>query len=259
MRKATFFLSILVLVFACSKNPDNTDPIIEGDFITEINTYAIGDENASEKIILENDGERYVSYKRYWNTGPNESLELITVGKFTYDANGFLILAEMFSEEGQNTPSRKFEYEWNGDSYSVKNSGFIDGQFSVDYDYSLIYFENPEDGYRMFTDLIWSFKNGNLVGQGYESETDGTVEAFGKKWVVRESSIFDNQPNIYANQAIDFVLGQRDLARSLNMNNFTGLKLPDGRIEQWQTNVLNGKAVSLIFEDARVEFSYVIE
>ena len=256
MKKLTSVLFLFVLV-ACS-NSDDAEPVVVDDFIAEILSYKLGENKPNQRLVLHNDGEKYTSYDRYWNVAYDNSEELIYTNSivFNYNVDGFVTRIEDFSADDLDRPISIYEYEWHSDHYNYKHLLYHQGDYSTQANYDIIYFKQPGTGFRFWNGLLYGFENGNLAGYGNEDEDRGNLEVLGKRWLYQRLMLFDDRPNIFAEQAIDFALGQRELLRSMNNNNYVGAMLPGGEVQQWEINTQDGKPTSIRYADGRVEFVY---
>ena len=258
--KKIFVLLAIILIGSCSTS-DDVEPIEVGEFVSEILSYTIGEAAPSQKVVLQNDGEKYTYFERYLRptSGANRDLVLVGIYHVTYDAQGRISRVEDYAPNNPAFPLGIYEYFWYDEHYTFNYYRYQLGDYWIDADYDIIYFNQPENGFRLWNGVVYAFENGNLVGYGYENEDEGNLEAFGKNWIYQRSILFDDQPNIYSNPVIDFALGQRNLIRSMNANNYVGIILPTGDVYQWEITTQDGKPVAVKNVAAgfnRTEFIY---
>ena len=258
MVKRAFLLLSLCFIIGCSGNKKDETPLIEGDVITEIHSFN-SEGVMTSRYLLDHDGSRFTSYSRY-DLNTEGEWQFFQSVDFTYDDQNRITEALFFyTEDRTDGAESKFGYEWGTDSYRF-NRYHLDqnNEFQVD-SFEDQPYNLPENGYKELNGYLWGFENGNYVGNGGES-ANGDLEVFGKTWSYNKSFLYDDQPNFRSDQALDFIMGQRNLFTSFNSNNWIGYRPLQGTPENYNHHFENGKIISITYDNgSKIEFSYVID
>ena len=224
MKRILSTVLLFCLVLSC-QNKDAELDAPSGDFIKDILVYYNNSDKPITKYQFQNDGTNYTNVALFTKRLPSDLFqpEPQKIISFEYDESGFIakidektsVDAYAFSSYVYKLVDGVLIYE----EYLLKRIGFEKGDVERN-----MYFNNPEDGFYEFEDKLYEFENGNLIVLGTINEVDGgDLNQFDKNWNVSDK-YYDNNPNVYANPAINFVLGDKKMLRSLNRNNLTGIK-----------------------------------
>lgn len=223
MKRLLATLLMISLVFSC-QNEDSNPNLNTGDLVKEIIVHSNANNQPITKYQFQNDGENYTSAVVFTkiSSEPLFDPEPKKVITFEYDDDGFIAqIDEKNDVSAQSYSSHIYRVVENvmvHEEYFLYRIGFKKGETTRS-----MYFNNPEDGFYLFEEKLYEIQGGNLVGLGTINEFDGgDIDQFNRKWDMSDR-FFDNNPNVFANPAINYILGNKNMSRSLNRNNLTGM------------------------------------
>lgn len=224
MKRLLTALLLTSVVFSCQQEDSDLNPE-PGKFIKDILVYFNNNDQPVTKYQFQNDGEHYTNVAVF-RKGANDEFfqpDPKYIISFQYDENGFIKQIDEKQEVN--------DYAYTSYLYSIEDGALVYQEFFLvrigferGKEVRRMFYQDPEDGFYEFEDQLYQFQNGNLVSFGTINEFDGgDLDQFNRKWDV-EDLIYDDKPNVFADYAVNFVLGDKEMTRSLNRNNLKGIR-----------------------------------
>lgn len=223
MKRLVISLVITAIVFSCQEGTSDTSPL-NGEYIKDILVYYNNGDKPITKYQFQHDGENYINVLVF-KKGPNDDFFKPAphyVISFEYK-DGFISKIDEKQEVNDYAYTSYLYRIENGalvyEEYFLKRIGFEKGKALRQ-----MFYNNPEDGFYEYDDKLYQFQNGNLVTLGTINEFDGgDIDQFNKKWDATDM-YYDENPNVFSEFAVNFVLGDKQMTRSLNKNNLKGIR-----------------------------------
>jgi hypothetical protein len=222
-----------LLLSGCGEK--DTDP---SSLFAKMAIVSYGDD-LTQKFEFENDGTNYTRLSGFYDNGrggfdeePDFMFDII------YNGNNELIETRFVDET--NAVSEKYVFEIT--SNSLKRTFLKLNESTGDFEESGVheefYLKDPEDGYYIFNEAIYEYKDGNMTGYGTEStDNTGNLDALEKNWNFY-TYVFDNKPNVLTNYAINYAISDEFFERSRNKNNVIGFQWDSSNtLRTWTLNI----------------------